>query len=84
MKSETIWDYFFLTFHFESTRGPEQSRTTNLSLALLSFSRLEYSIYNPDIPVELPFPGPQQCDGEKKFLIVGKIRADYEEVGLYL
>ena len=41
-------------------------------------------MYNPPIPVTINFPGPSQCDGHKKLLIVGKIPANMKKVRLYL
>ena len=41
---------------------------------------LEYSVYNPSIPMTMPFPGPSQCDGVKKLMIVGKIPKSMDKV----
>ena len=32
-----------------------------------------FTIYNPTLPLTMPFPGPEHCDGEKKLMVVGKI-----------
>ena len=40
-------------------------------------------MYNPPIPMTINFPGPSQCDGLKKLLIVGKIPAKMKKV-IYL
>ena len=46
----------------------------------LFFLFTEFVVYNPEIPTVMPFPGPEQCDGSKKMLIVGRIPADMETV----
>ena len=45
------------------------------------FTISDYTVYNPSIPFKLKFPGPDQCDGVKLLMIVGKIPESMVKVG---
>ena len=47
---------------------------------LKEYSFIEYTTYNPEIPLVMPFPGIEQCDGVKKLLLAGKIPANVQKV----
>ena len=49
--------------------GMEYSPDAKNNMTLVS----DYTIYNPRLPFSMNFPGPQQCDGEQKLMIVGQI-----------
>ena len=58
------------------TIGLHYTPDTKNNISLAS----EFSVYNPDIPLEMSFPGPQFCgDNQEQMLVVGTIPLQGEE-----